>query len=89
LPSDPFLAQNYPNPFNPSTAIVYRVGSRELVSLRVYDLLGREVATLVNEVKQPGTYTVQWDASSLASGLYFYRLEAGGLVYSKKSIFLK
>jgi hypothetical protein len=89
LPTDVVLAQNYPNPFNPSTTIVYRVGSRELVSLRVYDLLGREVAMLVNEVKQPGTYTVQWDASSLASGLYFYRLEAGALVYSKKSVFLK
>ena len=71
------LEQNYPNPFNPATTVEFRIQSSEFVSLSVYDLLGREVATLVNEVKQPGVYTVQWDASEVSSGLYIYRLVAG------------
>jgi hypothetical protein len=77
------LKQNYPNPFNPTTAITFTiphlgdpVGTLHATSLQVFDLLGREVATLVNEVKEPGTYTVQWDATGLASGVYMYRLEA-------------
>ena len=65
------------------------VGGLGFVSLKVYDILGREVATLVNEVKQPGTYTVQFDASSLANGVYYYRLQAGDFVQTKKLMILK
>ncbi len=71
------LLQNYPNPLNPNTVIGYRVSGAGFVSLKVYDILGREVATLVNEVKEPGTYTVQFDGSNLASGVYFYQLKSG------------
>ena len=92
------LEQNYPNPFNPSTTIQFTIpvgtyggaspaGGR--TSLRMYDVLGREVTTLVNEVKQPGTYTAQWDASSVASGIYFYRLTAGSFVETKKCVLMK
>jgi hypothetical protein len=70
------LHQNYPNPFNPTTRIVYTVDSRHSVQLKVYDVLGREVATLVNEVKEPGEHRVAWDAHGFASGVYFYRIEA-------------
>jgi hypothetical protein len=85
------LEQNYPNPFNPTTKIRYTipVGTRHAVSLRVYDVLGREVTTLVNEVKQPGVYAVQWNAGAVASGVYFYRLSAGGFVATKKMLVLK
>src|SRR5690606_35085199 len=67
------LSQNYPNPFNPITTIKYSVGSRQLATIKVYDVLGREVATLVNEEKQPGVYEVEFDGSKLTSGTYFYR----------------
>jgi hypothetical protein len=90
------LEQNYPNPFNPTTSIQYQVaGIRDQglgvggVKLAVYDLLGREVAVLVNERKAPGSYTVQFDATGLASGVYFYRLSSGDFVSSKKLLFLK
>ena len=89
LPREFLLDQNYPNPFNPGTKIAYRVNSRESVSLVVYDVLGREVATLVNELKVPGTYEVKWDASGMAGGIYFYRLQAGGFVAVKKMVVLK
>ncbi|MBI4535313.1 MAG: T9SS type A sorting domain-containing protein [Ignavibacteriae bacterium] len=88
-PTDFALFQNYPNPFNPRTKIVYRVGSREFVELGVYDVLGREVATLVNEVKQPGRYEVTWDASSVASGVYLYRLQAGRFFESRRMLLLR
>ncbi|MDZ7766264.1 MAG: T9SS type A sorting domain-containing protein [Melioribacteraceae bacterium] len=83
------LSQNYPNPFNPTTSIEYQVSSIEKVSLKVYDILGREIKTLVNEVKSPGSYDVQFDASQLASGVYFYRLTAGDFVQTKKMILLR
>ena len=91
LPAMFDLAQNYPNPFNPSTTIRFSipVGTYGNTSLRVYDVLGREVATLVNEVKQPGPYTVQFDATGLASTLYFYRLQAGSLAETKKLLVLR
>jgi hypothetical protein len=69
------LFQNYPNPFNPTTKIQFTIVNRLLTIVNVYDLVGREVATLVNEVKQPGTYTIEFDGSNLASGVYFCRLE--------------
>jgi hypothetical protein len=70
------LSQNYPNPFNPTTKIQFTIVHRQLTIVKVFDLLGREVTTLVNEVKSPGTYTVEFDGSNLASGVYFYRLSA-------------
>ena len=83
------LFQNYPNPFNPVTTITFSVGTYRYTSLRVYDVLGREVAVLVNEQKSAGTYTVQFDGSGLTSGVYFYRLQAGEFVQTKKLMILK
>lgn len=83
------LEQNFPNPFNPSTTIQYRIGQVENVVLKIYNILGQEVKTLVNEVQNPGTYRVVFDASSLASGVYFYRIEAGNFTEIKKMVFLK
>lgn len=83
------LSQNYPNPFNPRTEVRFRVQDAGFTCLKVYDVLGREIATLVEEAKQPGEYTVKWDASSFASGMYFYRLEAGSFVETKKLVFRK
>ena len=89
LPSDFFLAQNYSNPFNPSTLIQFSIPHSQFTILTVYDVLGREVATLVNEVKQPGTYTVKWDASGNSSGMYFYRIQAGDFVATRKLMVLR
>lgn len=83
------LSNNYPNPFNPVTSLEYRISKSELVSLKVYDVLGREVATLVNEMKPAGLHRVQFNASSLASGIYFYRLQAGSFVAVKRMLLLK
>jgi hypothetical protein len=93
------LEQNYPNPFNPTTNIQFSIasaqsgsasgGNRQLTIVKVYDVLGREVATLVNEVKEPGTYTVKFDGSNLASGVYFYRLLAGTYVETRKLLLLR
>ena len=83
------LEQNYPNPFNPSTKIQFTIVNRQLTIVRVYDVLGREVATLENEMKQPGTYTVEFDASNLASGVYLYRLKAGNFVETKRLVLLR
>ena len=89
LAKDYSLSQNYPNPFNPSTTIKYTVGSHQFVSLKVFDVLGNEVSTLVNEEKSAGNYSVDFNASHLSSGVYFYTLKAGSFVESKKMIFLK
>ncbi len=83
------LHQNYPNPFNPSTTISFSVGTYNHTSLRVYDVLGREVAILVNEEKSPGDYNVEWNAENMPSGIYFYRLTAGGYSQTKKMILIK
>ena len=84
------LAQNYPNPFNPSTSIEYTVPSNEYVSLKVYDILGNEVALLVNEQKSAGNYEVKFNASNLSSGVYFYRLQtSSGVIMTKKLMLLK
>jgi len=83
------LEQNYPNPFNPSTSIQYRVSNNSQVSIKVYDVLGNEVATLVNEEKPAGSYEVKFDAVGLSSGIYFYKLQAGSLVETKKMILMK
>lgn len=83
------LRQNYPNPFNPTTTIAYSLPGTELVSLKVFNLLGQEVATIVNEVKDAGSYTVTFDAAGLASGTYVYRLQAGNFVETRKLTVLK
>jgi photosystem II stability/assembly factor-like uncharacterized protein len=83
------LSQNYPNPFNPSTTISYQLRTQSRVTLKVFDVLGREIAPLANELNPPGRYTVRWDASGVPSGVYFYRLQAGSFVNTKKLILLK
>lgn len=83
------LKQNYPNPFNPSTKINYQISQNDFVSLKVYNILGNEVTTLVNENKPAGSYEVNFDASLLSSGTYFYKLQTGSFVETKKMIFLK
>jgi len=83
------ISQNYPNPFNPSTNIKYTVGNNQFVSIKVYDVLGNEIATLVNEEKPAGNYEVNFNASSLSSGVYFYNLQAGSFVETKKLVLLK
>jgi len=83
------LEQNYPNPFNPSTVIRFDVPHQGVVSLKVYDVLGQEISTLVNETKMPGEYSVRWDASKFPSGIYFYRLAAGNFSETKKLVLMK
>jgi hypothetical protein len=83
------LSQNYPNPFNPITNIEYRIANSEFVNLKVYNVLGQKVATLVNRKQQAGSYIVEWDASGIASGVYYYRLVAGEFVDTKKLVLLK
>jgi hypothetical protein len=86
------LLQNYPNPFNPVTTIIYSVAANKIedkITLKVYDMLGREVAVLVNEVETAGSHIVKYDASKLASGVYFYQLRAGSFIETKKMLLLK
>ena len=85
------LEQNYPNPFNPSTVISYQLSAFSYVTLKVYDLLGREVATLVNESKQPGNYNcdLRMENGEFNSGVYLYTLRAGNFVQTKKMMLLK
>ena len=84
------LFQNYPNPFNPSTRISYSLSNSSFVSLTVYDILGREIQTFVDEFQKAGTYVAYFDASKLASGIYFYKLQTGpGLLETKKMLFLR
>ena len=83
------LAQNYPNPFNPTTTINYQLPTNALVTLKVYDVVGREVATLVNARQEAGRYDINFNATSLSSGVYFYRLQAGSFVETKKMMLVK
>ena len=83
------LEQNYPNPFNPTTTISYQLPEVNRITLKVFDVLGREVATLVNNVEGPGYKTMQWNASGVASGFYFYKLQAGDFTQTKKLILLR
>jgi hypothetical protein len=89
LPNTFALYQNYPNPFNPTTTISYDLPVRSRVKLTVYNILGQEVATLVDSEQEPGRYDVKFDAIGLPSGVYFYRLEAGKFVDVKKMILVK
>ncbi|NTV89597.1 MAG: T9SS type A sorting domain-containing protein [Clostridiales bacterium] len=83
------LEQNYPNPFNPATTIKYSIAQPGNVTLKVYDILGSEVATLINEEKPAGVYEVEFEASTFSSGIYFYKIQAGSFVETKKMILMK
>jgi len=89
LPEIYALSQNYPNPFNPTTTISYSIPQNSYVSLRVFDVLGNEVQTLVNDKKDAGNYTVTFNADGITSGIYFYQLETGNFVTTKKMILMK
>ncbi|MFZ1281941.1 MAG: T9SS type A sorting domain-containing protein [Ignavibacteriaceae bacterium] len=88
-PNEFVLEQNYPNPFNPSTSIKYTINSRKLVQLKIYDVLGNEVSTLVNDEKSSGVHTVHLNMDNLSSGIYFYELKAGNFIQTRKMILLK
>ena len=89
MPNDFVLEQNYPNPFNPSTTISFSLPEASEVQLNVYNILGQQIATLVNEVKNAGTYNVNWNASNLSSGMYVYRLQAGSKIITNRMILMK
>ena len=89
IPSAFSLSQNYPNPFNPSTKIRYSIPQSSNVVIKVFDVLGNEIATLVNEEKPVGIYEITWYAESLPSGIYFYRIQTGSFVETKKMVLMK
>ncbi len=89
IPSTFSLEQNYPNPFNPTTTIRFSLANNEFVSLKIYDVLGKEISTLISEEMNAGTYTVNWNASALPSGVYFYRLQAKNFSETKKLVLTK
>ena len=89
LPTAYTLSQNYPNPFNPSTTIRFAIPQSDRVTLRVYDLLGRDVSTLVDEVRSAGEYTIQFNAAGLASGMYYYRMQSGNFSEMRKLLLLR
>jgi hypothetical protein len=83
------LSQNYPNPFNPTTTINFSIPKSGFVTIKVYDVLGREVTTLVSQELSAGNYKQQWNANRMPSGIYFYRLQSGSFTETKKLILLK
>ena len=89
IPSDFELYQNYPNPFNPVTNVEFGISKSGFVTLKVYDVLGKEVATLVNEMKQAGDYKVDFNAVNFTSGIYFYKFEYLNFVQTKRMILIK
>lgn len=89
LPQEMSLGQNYPNPFNPSTSISFSIPKHTHVRLQIFNLLGELIETLADEDKQPGNYSLTWDASTKPSGLYFYRMTAGEFVRTKKAVLLR
>jgi hypothetical protein len=89
MPGKYRLQQNYPNPFNPSTTISFSIPIKSFVSLKVYDLSGRVVATIVNDELPTGDYTRQWNPTNISSGVYFYRLHAGNVTITKKLVFIR
>jgi photosystem II stability/assembly factor-like uncharacterized protein len=89
IPDKYSLTQNYPNPFNPGTTIMYTIPKNTFVTLKIYDLMGREIKTLVNQAKSPGEYNVIFNSSNLPSGIYVYRIKAGNFVQSKKMTLIK
>ena len=89
LPAGFILEQNYPNPFNPSTHIKFQIPESGFASLKVFDVSGREVATLINEVKRAGNYEIRFNAEGFSSGIYIYQLVSGSFALSKKMLLLK
>ena len=89
LPGAALLGQNYPNPFNPSTTISFTLPSRSFASLKVFEAIGREVATIVSGELPAGNYSRQWNAANMSSGIYYYRLQTGAFVAAKRMLFLK
>ncbi len=89
IPDEFLLSNNYPNPFNPTTTIHYEIPAYSLVSIKVYDDLGKEVKTLVNQYQSKGSYDISFNAGSLASGVYFYQLKSGNFIITKKMMLLK
>ncbi|MEZ4823233.1 MAG: T9SS type A sorting domain-containing protein [Ignavibacteria bacterium] len=89
VPDKYSLSQNYPNPFNPTTNVEFGIAELGFVTLKIYDGLGREVQTLVNGNLSPGNYKVDFDGSNFASGIYYYKLEAGNFVETKRMMLLK
>ncbi len=83
------LDQNYPNPFNPSTTFSYAIPSKVFVTLKIFDIVGREIATIVSKELAAGNYIEQWDAANISSGVYFYRLQAGYFSTTKKLLLVK
>ena len=88
-PSEFYLSQNYPIPLNPSTTIKYSLPEETYVALKVFDILGNEIETLVNDEKSLGNYEVEFDGSELSSGIYFYQLRAGNFIQTTKMVFMK
>ena len=89
MPASFELYQNYPNPFNPSTVIKFQVPNSSHVSIKVYDLIGREVAVLVDDIKEQGVYEINFDSKNLASGIYFYKMIAGDYTSVRKMNLLR
>lgn len=89
IPSSFALHQNYPNPFNPSTRITYTIPRSDFITLKVYDILGREIKTIVSEFQKAGNYSFHFDASKLSSGVYFYSLQAGDFDETKKMVLIR
>jgi hypothetical protein len=89
LPVEFGLDQNYPNPFNPATKINFQLPENNYVSLKIYDILGNLVTTLVDQETEAGYYTIEWNAGNLSSGVYFYTFKSGSFVSTKKLILLK
>jgi hypothetical protein len=89
MPDHFALSQNYPNPMNPSTTISFNLPVKSFVSLKVFDMLGREVASIISQELPAGTYARQWNAGKMSSGVYFYRLQAGSFTQTKRLVLLK
>ena len=89
LPKNQQLFQNFPNPFNPATKIIYKIPEKSFVTIKVYDVLGNEITSLVNEEKSAGEYTINFNGAELPSGIYFYRLQAGSFIETKKMVLMK
>ena len=89
LPEQYKLEQNYPNPFNPITVISYSIPNTANVKIKIFDITGREIRQLINEVKEAGRYEIKFDGSNLATGIYFYKLESGSFVSTKRMVLIK
>ena len=88
-PGDFVLYQNYPNPFNPITTIQYSIPKTSFITIKVFDILGKERTNLINEKKIPGNYEIEFDGSKLVNGIYFYRMQAGDYIETKKMVLMK